>query len=71
MGPCDVFLLTSADVSQDVLNQLELFGQYAGSAYCVENNTPGSSTAITCEAGNCPLVQAAGATTLVEYQKYA
>lgn len=56
-------------MSQGVLDQLTLFSQYAAAAYCPENHLPNSSTAVTCSAGNCPLVEAAGTETLLEYQE--
>lgn len=59
--------LEARDVSADVLGQLNLWEQYAAAAYCVTNNdSPG--TKVTCAAGNCPLVEAASTTTLIEFQ---
>jgi len=60
--------LDRRDVSQDLLNQLSFFEQYSAAAYCPGNNVPGPSTAITCSAGNCPLVQSAGAQSIVEFE---
>ncbi len=52
-----------------MLRQLNLWEQYAAAAYCVTNNdSPG--TKVTCAAGNCPLVEAATTTTLIEFQKW-
>ncbi|EHY54120.1 Lipase [Exophiala dermatitidis] len=55
-------------ISQDLLDTLSLFEQYSAAAYCPENNEPDSSTLITCSAGNCPLVQSAGAESIAEFQ---
>lgn len=56
-------------ISQDLLNQLSFFEQYSAAAYCPANNEPGSSTAIVCDVGNCPLVQSAGAQSILEFEK--
>ncbi|RMD42734.1 hypothetical protein DV735_g2450, partial [Chaetothyriales sp. CBS 134920] len=42
--------------------------QYAAASYCAINNEPTSSNNITCPVDTCPLVEAAAATTLIEYQ---
>ncbi|RMZ84817.1 hypothetical protein DV737_g957, partial [Chaetothyriales sp. CBS 132003] len=42
--------------------------QYAAAAYCANNNDAKAGTALTCPAGNCPLVESAGARSLVEFQ---
>ncbi|KAK5059958.1 hypothetical protein LTR84_009841 [Exophiala bonariae] len=60
--------IESRAVSQTLLDQLSFYEQYAAAAYCPANNSPGSTTAITCEAGNCPLVQTAGAQSVLEFQ---
>jgi hypothetical protein len=64
----DLLLTQLPDVSADVLNQLNLWEQYAAAAYCVSNNdSPGNK--VSCVAGNCPLVQGATTTTSIEFQK--
>ncbi|KAK4935205.1 hypothetical protein LTR10_023705 [Elasticomyces elasticus] len=55
-------------ISEDLLEQFSLFEQYSGAAYCPGNNDASTSAAITCSAGNCPLVQAAGAQSIVEFE---
>jgi Lipase 3 N-terminal region len=61
-------LTNGLDVSAGVLNQLNLWEQYAAAAYCPANNdSPGDE--LSCEAGNCPLVQTASTTTSIEFQK--
>ncbi|KAL1984371.1 hypothetical protein VTN96DRAFT_9232 [Rasamsonia emersonii] len=55
------------DVSQDLFDQLNLFEQYSAAAYCSANNEASAGTAISCSAGNCPLVQQAGATILYSF----
>lgn len=43
--------------------------QYASAAYCPSNtNSPGNR--IQCGSGNCPLVEQASSTTVLEYSKY-
>lgn len=56
-------------VAPGLLTQLEYVAQYAAAAYCPANNVPNSPAEVVCNAGNCPLVEAAQATTLVEFQK--
>jgi hypothetical protein len=63
--------LTKAAISTELLSQLSFTEQYAAAAYCPENNTPGSSSVITCGAGNCPLIEADKVTTLAEFQQFA
>lgn len=62
------FALDKRAISQDLLNQFAFFEQYSAAAYCPNNNIQGSNTTITCDAGNCPLVQSAGAESLLEFQ---
>lgn len=59
--------LVSRAVSSDVLQQLELFSQYSAASYCTANiNSTGDK--LTCEAGNCAIVQEAETTTLHEFE---
>ena len=67
----DTKLKPSKVVSGDLLNTFSFFEQYSAAAYCENNNIATSSTNITCDAGNCPLVQSAGAQSLLEFQKYS
>jgi hypothetical protein len=53
-----------------LLDELSLFEQYSAAAYCPGDNDQNASAAITCDAGNCPLVQAAAAESIVEFEKY-
>lgn len=49
----------------EIFNLME---QYASAAYCSNNfNSPGDK--IMCHSGNCPLVQAANATSLIEFSE--
>jgi hypothetical protein len=57
------------DVSSDLLNQLTLYSQWAGASYCTNNNNS-TGDALSCEEGNCPLVEAADTETLYEFDKY-
>ncbi|KAJ5366012.1 Lipase class 3 [Penicillium concentricum] len=56
------------DVSADVLGQLTLYSQWAGASYCTNNNNS-TGDALSCEEGNCPLVEAADTITLYEFDK--
>jgi hypothetical protein len=55
---------------------INLYEQYSAAAYCPGNfgklpiypNNQGGTT-LTCRARNCPLVEAAGATTVLEFEK--
>ncbi|KAJ9621281.1 hypothetical protein H2203_007333 [Taxawa tesnikishii (nom. ined.)] len=60
--------LETRAIAQTLLSQLSFYEQYAASAYCEANNQPGSSTEVECDTGNCPLVQAANATSVLEFQ---
>lgn len=62
-------VLTEAAVSAALLARLNLFEQYSAAAYCANNNDSPAGTPITCSVGNCPLVQAARATAIYEFQK--
>ncbi|KIW34176.1 uncharacterized protein PV07_00971 [Cladophialophora immunda] len=62
------FALQKRAISQDLFNQLSFFEQYSAAAYCPNNNVASSTSNITCAAGNCPLVQTAGAESLLEFQ---
>ena len=61
-------VLIQADVSAALLARLNLFEQYSAAAYCPSNNDAPAGTLITCSTGNCPLVEAAGATAVYEFQ---
>ncbi|RMZ76024.1 hypothetical protein DV738_g5149, partial [Chaetothyriales sp. CBS 135597] len=56
------------DISASLLDELSLFEQYAAASYCAINNEADSSNNITCLTDNCPLVESAGATTLIEFE---
>ncbi|KGO63625.1 Lipase, class 3 [Penicillium italicum] len=56
------------DVSTDVLGQLTLFSQWAAASYCT-NDDDSAGDALSCEAGNCPLVEAADTMTLYAFDK--
>jgi hypothetical protein len=57
------------DVSADVLANLNLFEQYSATAYCASDFDATSGATISCESGNCPLVQNAGATALYGFDE--
>lgn len=53
----------SPDVSIDTLSNMKLFSQYSAAAYC--NTTYAAvGVPIVCATGNCPMVEAANATTM-------
>ncbi|KAJ4286232.1 hypothetical protein N0V90_013266 [Kalmusia sp. IMI 367209] len=53
-------------VDGGLLNNFNLMEQYASAAYCRSNfNSPGDQ--IKCKGGGCPLVEAANATSMIEY----
>ncbi|KAL8754080.1 MAG: hypothetical protein Q9184_005230 [Pyrenodesmia sp. 2 TL-2023] len=54
-------------ISNDLLNTFKLVSQYAAAAYCPINNDS-NDTLLLCKSGNCPLVEAAGAVTLSEFE---
>ncbi|KAI4122262.1 MAG: hypothetical protein LQ338_005909 [Usnochroma carphineum] len=54
-------------ISNDLLNTFKLVSQFAAAAYCPDNNDSPDTT-LTCATGNCPLVEAAGAVTLSEFE---
>ncbi|KUM60987.1 hypothetical protein ACN42_g6149 [Penicillium freii] len=56
------------DVSSSVLDKLTLFSQWAAASYCT-NNDNSTGDAVSCEAGNCPLVESADTTTLYEFNE--
>lgn len=62
-------LTQAIDVSADVLGQLTLFSQWAAASYCT-NNSNSTGDGVSCEQGNCPLVESADTTTLYEFDEY-
>ncbi|KAB2579469.1 Lipase class 3 [Lasiodiplodia theobromae] len=57
-------------VSADLLAKFNLFEQYSAASYCAQNNNS-TGTEVSCEAGNCPLVDAATTNTVVEFEDSA
>ncbi|KAL1648480.1 hypothetical protein SLS58_002235 [Diplodia intermedia] len=67
-APAEQSRIERRDISQDLFDTFKLMSQYAAAAYCPDNNdTP--NTKVTCNTGNCPLVEAADATTVSEFEK--
>lgn len=56
----------STTVTDASLANFKLFAQYSGAAYCPNNNNS-TGDAITCASDACPLVEAAGATSSLEF----
>ncbi|OKL61425.1 hypothetical protein UA08_03144 [Talaromyces atroroseus] len=53
-------------ISTSVLDEIDLFAQFSAAAYCSANlNTTG--TALACDVGNCPLVEASDTTILYNF----
>jgi len=59
--------LITRDISQTLYSNLEFFAQYAGSSYCTEDEDSAVDALITCGNDVCPLVEAAGAYNIVEF----
>ncbi|KAK1140665.1 hypothetical protein N8T08_009978 [Aspergillus melleus] len=59
--------ITARDVPSSQLDEFALWVQYAAAAYCQDNYSPPAGTKLTCWAGNCPDVEAAGAVTDIEF----
>ncbi|KAL4805037.1 Alpha/Beta hydrolase protein [Aspergillus unguis] len=58
--------VTRRDVSEDVLNTLTLYAEYAAASYCTPNiDSPGDK--VSCASGNCPTVENAETITLAEF----
>lgn len=55
-------------ISEELFHEFRLMAEYAAAAYCPGNlDSPG--TQVTCPVGNCPLVEMANATTMLEFTK--
>ncbi|KAL8833044.1 MAG: hypothetical protein Q9170_004549 [Blastenia crenularia] len=62
--------LTSRAISSGDYDNLNLFEQFAAAAYCPgNNNDEAGNSKITCDAGNCPLVQTNDVVSVYEFQK--
>lgn len=62
----------SIAISTGVYDNLNLFEQFAAAAYCPgNNNDKAGNSKITCDAGNCPLVQNSDVISVYEFEKYA
>ncbi|MCJ1295019.1 hypothetical protein MMC34_006580 [Xylographa carneopallida] len=54
-------------IPEKLFQDFRLMAAYAAAAYCPSNNdSPG--TQVTCPTSNCPLVEAANATTMMEFE---
>ncbi|KAL8801648.1 MAG: hypothetical protein Q9200_006875 [Gallowayella weberi] len=54
-------------IDNALFDTFKFISQYAAAAYCPGNNNSPNTT-LTCPRGNCPLVEAAGAVTLSEFE---
>ncbi|KAJ5939219.1 mono and diacylglycerol lipase precursor [Penicillium verhagenii] len=59
--------LQARDVAADELSDFKFWVQYAAAAYCRNSYTAKAGTQLTCSAGNCPQVEAAGATIVYDF----
>lgn len=57
------------DVSSALVADMTLFSQYSAATHCSAVDTGTVGTLITCASGNCPLVEAAGATLLGSFDE--
>ena len=53
-------------ITDELLWTFNLMSQYAAASYCPTNNNS-TGTPLVCSAGNCPMVECAGATTIDEF----
>lgn len=56
-----------ASIDDAFFADLKYYAQYSAAAYC-PNNSDSPFTSITCSTGNCPDVQAADATSVLEFR---
>ncbi|QRD81528.1 putative lipase precursor [Aspergillus flavus] len=56
-------------IPDDQLVKFQLFAQYSAAAYCDHNNDDGILGSIRCIEGVCPLVEAANAQTIAEFNE--
>ena len=66
-GGVKAVLIRESGVSDQQVSSFSLIEQYAAAAYCKDNNDAVGN--ITCSAGNCPQVESAGATSVVEFEE--
>ena len=59
----------AADIQQSELSTFEFWAQYAAAAYCHDSYASQTPHKITCWAGNCPQVEADGATIVFDFSK--
>lgn len=62
----DMSLISRATLDSALFARLKYYSQYSAAAYC-NNNGESTGTPITCDTGNCPDVQAAAATSVLEF----
>ncbi|KAJ5546255.1 hypothetical protein N7494_003840 [Penicillium frequentans] len=59
--------LQTRDISADELSEFKFWVQYAAAAYCYDSYTAKAGSKLACSAGNCPDVEAAGATIVYDF----
>lgn len=61
--------LERRSLDQTTFTNLQLFEQFAAASYCQSNdNITAGDTKLTCQSGNCPLVEADDVTTVYEFE---
>ncbi|PYI36073.1 mono and diacylglycerol lipase [Aspergillus indologenus CBS 114.80] len=58
---------SASTISSDALKSFDFWVQYAAAAYCESNYISQAGQKLTCWAGNCPQVEAADATILLDF----
>lgn len=56
-------------VPANLFGNFRYVAQYAAAAYCNDNTNKSPRTKLTCAKGNCPLVEEADTTTLIEFSR--
>lgn len=60
---------STIDIAADELSEFKFWVQYAAAAYCHDSYTAKAGSKLACSAGNCPDVEAAGATIVYDFSK--
>ncbi|KAL4972114.1 Alpha/Beta hydrolase protein [Aspergillus desertorum] len=62
-----ILFCAAFDIDPSIFSELVLMEQYSAAAYCKTNhNSPGTN--LSCDTGNCPLVDAANTATVSEFE---
>ncbi|KAF2092227.1 alpha/beta-hydrolase [Saccharata proteae CBS 121410] len=66
-APAPSTALQPRAISEDLLDTFNLFEQYSAAAYCPSNSN-GTNTKLLCSVGNCPRVEKANTTILLQFE---